>query len=273
MPVFHNLPNVAHEKYDDAKTAEHAVSMWMQREHASDKRHDSRENKKANQQPLSGHLRRLSNSKRVVMTDIDGILTQYAGDPEKSFAATNALLFGSSGTLAEAVPREGAADMLNAYAQKGYEIVYYCARPEGLRRQTLQWLRTHAFPTPARLFMSNVDIEVPLAAGMDPERAATVMATYWIENSEQTIKEWVENEIEGRVAYAYGDATFEIKANLEAGVEIGAVRICVVPLCDSADTVPRQSGDEPFKAVHYASSWNAWRDTYVAAAPRADALR
>jgi len=265
MPAFHNLPNTANEPYDDAKTAEYAVAVWLARHRGDD---GSIQNQK----------------QKLVLTDIDGVLTEYCCGDAPTFGATNALVFGSNGTYAEATPRAGAVDLLQAYARKGYGIVYFCARPESLRSATQAWLTTHGFPAPARpLLMSPV--EIPLPNLEDATMLATAaaeagdkMGSFWHDNAERIIRGWLTDGTSirgGTVAYAYGDAAFETAAFRQYAA-VGAVRICVDGVngiaCDSSSTRPRSNSGERVDAV-LSGSFYKWTDTYVAAAPLADALQ
>jgi uncharacterized protein GlcG (DUF336 family) len=65
MPAFNSLPNTANESYDDAKTAEHAVAAWLAC------REDAVSTQNLNQ--------------KLVLTDIDGILTEYCCGDDPTF--------------------------------------------------------------------------------------------------------------------------------------------------------------------------------------------
>lgn len=72
---------------------------------------------------------------RFVVTDIDGTLTD---DENAQFAS---LLTGRPPGL-----NAGGPAVLNALAQRGYEVLYLTARPEWLYGTTHAWLRANGFP-------------------------------------------------------------------------------------------------------------------------------
>ncbi|MBI5499322.1 MAG: phosphatidylinositol transfer protein [Deltaproteobacteria bacterium] len=72
---------------------------------------------------------------RFVVTDVDGTLT--AGE-----AAEFAALLGGRDPAAN----PAAAEVLRAYAGRGYHVMYLTARPEWLAARTHEWLRGHGFP-------------------------------------------------------------------------------------------------------------------------------
>ena len=72
---------------------------------------------------------------RVVVTDIDGTLTS------SEYAALTDVV-----GLPPAEAHPGAADMLWAFAERGYEIFYLTARPEWMAPLSREWLPLRGFP-------------------------------------------------------------------------------------------------------------------------------
>lgn len=72
----------------------------------------------------------------VIITDIDGTLT--LSDQE--------LLTQISDGMYDPVRMGSAVELMQAWASKGYDIVYITARPHTLRAETRAWLDLHGFP-------------------------------------------------------------------------------------------------------------------------------
>jgi hypothetical protein len=72
---------------------------------------------------------------RVVVSDVDGTLTE-------SETAEWGTLFGGASPAAQ----PGGADMLWAFARRGYHVFYLTARPAFLATRTHQWLNERGFP-------------------------------------------------------------------------------------------------------------------------------
>ncbi len=72
---------------------------------------------------------------RFVVTDVDGTQT------EAELAEFEAVFGGDDPTA-----RPYGAEMLQAYAARGYHVFYLTARPEWLHLRTHEWLRSHGYP-------------------------------------------------------------------------------------------------------------------------------
>lgn len=133
------------------------------------------------------HAFLLPRGERVVITDIDGTLT-----------TDDAELFEQVGDPAY-VPRmkRAAAALMQAWAAKGYTIIYLTARPHVLRGETRTWLRDLGYPVgPVITAASLAD-----PAGYKRRWIARLLATFgWIP------------------AAAYGNATTDIEAYAAAGI-------------------------------------------------------
>ena len=128
---------------------------------------------------------------RVIVTDIDGTMTlsdeelfQQIGDGSYS-PAQNA----------------SASTLMNLWAEKGYVIVYLTARPHVFRAETRSWLDDQGFP--ARPVIS----------------ANSLVFDESARNYERTWVNWMINDFGWSVTAAYGNATSDIDAYEDAGVD------------------------------------------------------
>ena len=111
------------------------------------------------------------------------------------------------------VEREGASELIGAYADLGYRIMYLTARSEDIelegtgetaREATERWLVEHEFPT-------------------DPETTVVVLSSMFV--FDDTAQEYkadalMEQQAAGwRFDYAYGNATSDIGAYADAGID------------------------------------------------------
>lgn len=148
---------------------------------------------------------------KVVVSDIDGTLT--LSDDEL-------LLQLSDETYAPKLM--GAADRLTqAWAAKGYPVVYLTARTHGLRAESRGWLEDKGF-APGPLITAN--------AGGPPD----VYKTLWMNRMIQSFG-W-------NVVAAYGNADTDITAYVNAGIDQNHVFI-VGPLAGSRGTVAIPNSD------------------------------
>jgi hypothetical protein len=111
------------------------------------------------------------------------------------------------------IEREGAAELVTAYADLGYRIMYLTARSEDTvlevtgetaREATERWLVEHAFPT-------------------DPATTVVVLAEMFVfDDTAQEYKAAAlmdQQALGWRFDYAYGNATSDIGAYAEAGID------------------------------------------------------
>jgi len=101
----------------------------------------------ANCRPISAEEAAGIRNRAAVVTDIDGVLTQYV---LQDYAPTD----GAFLDRGVAYSRTDAALLMNVYHRLGYLIVYMAFRPRNLDVMgrpmcdaTLAWLHAHAFPT------------------------------------------------------------------------------------------------------------------------------
>lgn len=162
---------------------------------------------------------------KVVVTDIDATLTTE--DPEVFNQVTDASY----------VPRmKTAADrLLQAWAAKGYTVVYLTARPHVLRVETRRWLEDLGFPSGA-----------VITAKMVASDAAQYKTT-WMRR--------MVDDFQWNVVAAYGNADSDITAYFNAGIAMNRVFI-IGPLAGTRGTVAIQNND-----------YTQHIDTFVAAQP------
>lgn len=145
----------------------------------------------------------------AIVTDIDETLTLSDGEFLMQIA---------DGTY-DPIEREGASELIVAYADLGYRIMYLSARSEDIvltgtgetaREATERWLVEHGYPT-------------------DPETTVVVLAEMFV--FDDTAQEYkaaalMEQQAAGwRFDYAYGNATSDIGAYADAGIDLAVTFI------------------------------------------------
>lgn len=139
----------------------------------------------------------------AVVTDIDETLTLSDAEFIMQIA---------DGTY-DPVEREGAAELMGAYADLGYRIMYLTARSEGIvllgtgetaREATERWLLEHGFPTDPDTTLVVLSPMFVIDAAAQEFKAGALM--------DQQAAGW-------RFDYAYGNATSDIGAYAEAGID------------------------------------------------------
>jgi hypothetical protein len=140
----------------------------------------------------------------AIVTDIDETLT--LSDAE--------FVMQLGDSTYDPIEREGAAEMITAYADLGYQIMYLTARAESLsaedsgetsRELTERWLMEHDFPLDdaSTIVVLSPNLVVGESARMyKAEAIATQQAAGW------------------RFDYAYGNATSDIDAYADAGIPL-----------------------------------------------------
>ena len=148
---------------------------------------------------------------KIVLSDIDGTLTTDDGQllsqiPDEAY-----------------VPKMmGAADKLTqAWAMKGYPIVYLTARPHVFRPETRTWLRELGFPLGALITAHDVGDAAPYKAE-------------WIQRMRTTFG-W-------EIVAAYGNADTDVIAYETAGIPKN-LSFIVGPLAGMSGTVPIDNMD------------------------------
>lgn len=117
------------------------------------------------------------------------------------------------------VEREGGAALITGYADLGYRIMYLTARSETFmtmgtnetgREATVRWLEEHAYP-------------------MDPDTTVVVLSpNVVVGNATQAYKAGAlmdQQAMGWRFDYAYGNATTDIGAYADAGIDLAATFI------------------------------------------------
>lgn len=145
----------------------------------------------------------------AIVTDIDATLTISDGEFTMQIGDGNY----------DPIEREGAAELIGAYADLGYHVLYLTARSEEItvdvteetaREVTERWLDEHGFPT-------------------DPERTEVVLAPMFVFGDDaQAYKSeaLMERQATGlRFDYAYGNATSDIGAYAAAAIPLDATFI------------------------------------------------
>ncbi len=157
---------------------------------------------------------------RAIVTDIDATLT--TSDNE---FLTQLLVPGT-----DPAERPGANELISAYADRGYFIVYLTSRPDGApmatgtttRVATLQWLTEHGFP-------------------VDPERTRLELAPGLVFGASSAAYKGdalIAMQDEGFVFdFAYGNATSDIDAYEAAGIPKTATFI-IGPEAGVSNTMP-----------------------------------
>jgi len=126
----------------------------------------------------------------VVVTDIDGTLT--LDDTEL------ALQIGDGSYVPRAYT--AAADLMNAWRDKGYQVVYMTARPHVFRAETRAWFARFGYPA-GPIITANA-----LVLGED----AVAYKSAWMS--------WIQDDLGWDVAAAYGNADSDIAAYEATGV-------------------------------------------------------
>lgn len=126
----------------------------------------------------------------IIVTDIDGTLT--LSDEE--------FLTQIDDGSYDPVQMGAASELINAWADKGYPIVYLTARPHPFRSETRQWLDAHGFP-----------------AGPVISSGTLVVGS----TAQEYKRTWVErltSDFDWDVVAAYGNADSDIGAYAEGGI-------------------------------------------------------
>ncbi len=149
---------------------------------------------------------RLAPGTKVIVTDIDGTLTQsdaellvQVGDPSYTPAM-----------------KKAAPELLQAWADKGYRIIYLTARPHILRVETRVWLREQGFPPG------------PVITSDDTDNDPHLYKEAWIARLKLTF-DW-------NVVAAYGNADTDIFAYEGSGIAKDRTFI-IGPLAGTSGTV------------------------------------
>lgn len=145
----------------------------------------------------------------AIVTDIDETLTLSDDEFFMQIADGNY----------DPVEREGAAELIGAYAELGYHVLYLTARSETImlegtgetaREATERWLDEHGFPN-------------------DPETTEVVLAPMFVVGDDaQAYKAGAlmdRQAMSMRYDYAYGNATSDIGAYADAGIALDATFI------------------------------------------------
>lgn len=145
----------------------------------------------------------------AIVTDIDETLTISDGE---------FIMQIGDGTY-DPIEREGAAELITAYAELGYRVLYLSARSEEImlevtgetaREATDRWLLEHGFPTDPETTLVVLSPMFVVGDAAQEYKAAALM--------EQQALGW-------RFDYAYGNATSDIGGYADAGIDPGVTFI------------------------------------------------
>jgi hypothetical protein len=143
----------------------------------------------------------------VVITDIDGTLTLADEELFKQITDGNY----------DPVENASASLMMNAWSEKGYEIVYLTARPHGFRAETRAWLDDQGYP---------------------PGPVLSANSLVFGESARQYKRTWcnrVMDDFGWDVVAAYGNETSDIDAYEDAGIS-KSITFIVGPHAGVAET-------------------------------------
>ncbi|MBK6517628.1 MAG: hypothetical protein IPG04_26795 [Polyangiaceae bacterium] len=151
---------------------------------------------------------------QVIITDIDGTLTL---SDEELFQQI------SDGAYVP-VQMGSAAELVSAWADKGYVIIYMTARPHMFRAETRTWLRDQGFPTGPVLTANALVVD---------ETARTYKAS-WVSR--------VLDDFQWDVVAAYGNAQSDIDAYEDGGIPKD-ITFIVGELAGTSGTVAVENND------------------------------
>ncbi len=134
---------------------------------------------------------------KVVFTDIDGTMT--LSDDE--------LIEQISNFDHDPAEKLGSVALTQAWAAKGYQLIYLTARPHMFRTETRQWLIDHGY----------ADGPIITAPQLVFGDSARMYKRAWVNR--------VKNELNWDVVAAYGNATSDIDAYEDAGIDKSATFI------------------------------------------------
>jgi hypothetical protein len=155
----------------------------------------------------------------AVVTDIDGVLTEYV---DFAYGPTNQIFLDLGGGY----PRIDAALMMNIYHRRGYVIIYMAGRPRDLMikgkngcEASLAWLTSYGFPT------EKGDTLLLLQKGpakiMEAENRGQAMAEWMGDHGTALFTEFV-NSVKSAYGlvprYGYVDSDGDVQAYLNVGV-------------------------------------------------------
>ena len=177
-----------------------------------------------NCRPFTAEIEASLQGRTAVVTDIDGVLTQY-------IKADYGLTDGAFLDQGVAYPRENAALLMNLYQRKGYLIIYMAGRPRNLEitgktscAATLDWLQANGFPTQeggTLLLLSDGPTSV-----LDAKNRGHAMADWMGEQGTQMFQNML-NPLTARyaidLAYGYADSDVVTDAFIDSGVSAGNI--------------------------------------------------
>jgi hypothetical protein len=143
------------------------------------------------------HSYNLAAGTKVVFTDIDGTMT--LSDDE--------LIVQVGDFDHDPAQKTGSVALTQAWADKGYQMVYLTARPHLFRSETRKWLEQHGY----------ADGPVITAPDLVFGESARMYKRAWVNR--------VRNELQWDVVAAYGNATSDIDAYEDAGIDKGVTFI------------------------------------------------
>lgn len=133
--------------------------------------------------------------KKAVVFDVDGTLTTGDGELIEEIVAS---LIGNAHPPSM---YSGANSVAQAYAKKGYQIIYLTARPGLLARLTRKWLTDRGFPR-----------------GVLHYTEGLTLSSSNVRSYKRTYLRYLKNTVGLDIRYAYGNATTDIQAYNDAGI-------------------------------------------------------
>lgn len=156
----------------------------------------------------------LAAGRQVVMTDIDETLTLV---DEEIFEQI-------SDPTYDPIVKPASVEVMQTWASKGYQVIYLTARPHQLRTETRRWLEDHEYPAGP----------VITAPDFVFDESARAYKGAWVSR--------VAGELGWEVVAAYGNATSDIDAYEDAGID-KSITFIIGPNAGANGTVAIQNDD------------------------------
>lgn len=169
--------------------------------------------------PISDTEAGLIQDRKAVVTDIDGVLSQYF---LLDYGPTN----GAFLDIGVAYPRRDAALLMNLYLRRGYLVVYMAGRPRQMQVEgksmceaTLDWLEINGFPIePGNTLLLLRDGSSKI---VDAKDRGLAMAEWMGDNGTKLFTDMVDavkTQYNIRPIYGYADSDIVADAFLAVGV-------------------------------------------------------
>jgi len=140
---------------------------------------------------VDGFVSVVETGRKAVIFDVDGTLTTTDFEAYKDYVG-----------LKTATPYPNAINMVNAYKNKGYQIIYLTARPYWVAKDAREWFANREMPTGH--YRSNA------YAGLVPPNTQAHKTDY---------VRYLKNTVGLDIVRAYGNALTDIAAYAEGGID------------------------------------------------------